>query len=437
LASTWPTVYTTPDKETLDYSFVAYCEQLYKKNGVVFSAIDRRQQVFSQARFQWQRWRLGRPQDMFGTSELGLLERPWPNGTTGELLARLEVDGSCAGNSYWTTVDNDGHYGKAARGPTRRMARMRPDWVTLIIGGPSDDPYALDARILAYSFLPRPDSGWGSTRVVREPLILMPEEVCHYSPKPDPTARFLGMSWLTPIITDVLADEAAATHKMRFFQKGASPSLMVRFDKEVPPKDLDLYKKKFDDMHGGAENAYGTLFMGGGADVTPLTVDLRALDYKATTGSGETRMAVASGVPAVILGISEGLAGSSLNEGNFRAAKRLFVDGTIQDLWKKVAPSLEVLLTPPADGSELATDGRDIPFLREDSDQQAAIRSQDAATIVALGNGGWEAESIKAFMATSDVSRLVHSGMLSVQLQPPGAAHAGPPALPAAIEEGA
>jgi hypothetical protein len=426
-----PSVSATPDRETLDMSFVAYCEEMYKKNGVVFSAIDRRQMVFSQARFQWQRVRLGRPQDMFGTTELRLLEKPWPNGTTGELLSRLEVDASAAGNSYWTTVDNAGRMGKAAQGPTRRLARMRPDWVTLIIGGPSDDPYALDSRILAYSFLPRPDSGYGVGSVIREPLILMPEEVAHYSPKPDPTARFLGMSWLTPIITDVLADQAAATHKMRFFQRGASPSLMVRFDKEVPPKDLDLYKKKFDDMHGGAENAYGTLFMGGGADVTPLTVDLRALDYKATTGSGETRISSASGVPAVILGISEGLAGSSLNEGNFRAAKRLFIDATIQDLWRKVAPSLEVLLATPGDGSELTIDGRDIPFLREDADNQAAIRSQDAATIRTLGDGGWEPDSILQFMATSDPTRLVHTGMVPVQLQPPGAQPATPPAMPA------
>jgi hypothetical protein len=426
LDNSWPSnAATGPEQEVLDTSFVAYCQHLYKSNGVVFSAIDRRQQVFSQARFQWQRWKAGRPQDMFGNSELSLLERPWKNGTTGEMLSRMEVDGSISGNSYWTTCDNHGRLGRAARRDDgRRMVRMRPDWVTIIIAAPSGNPYALDAYVAAYRFQPRPDNGYGNAgyaTTVQEPLILLPNEVCHYSPKPDPLARFIGMSWLTPIITDIFADDAAAVHKMSFFKNGASPRLAVTFDKEVPPKDLDLYKKKFDDMHAGVENAYGTLFMGGGADVRPLTVDLRALDYKMTTGAGETRMAVASGVPAVILGISEGLGGSSLNEGNFRAAKRLFVDGTIQDLWRKVAPSLEVLLTPPPDGAELAIDGRDIPFLREDSDQQAAIRTQDAQTMVALVNGGWEAESIKLYMATSDVSRLVHTGRVSVQLQQPGA----------------
>lgn len=440
LDNSWPSNPATgPEQEVLDTSFVAYCQQLYKSNGVVFSAIDRRQQVFSQARFQWQRYKDGRPQDMFGNAELSLLERPWPNGTTGEMLARMEVDGSIAGNSYWTTCDDHGRLGSAARrDDNRRMVRMRPDWVTIIIAAPSGNPYGLDARIVAYQFQPRPDNGYansGYATFVQEPLILLPSEVCHYSPKPDPLARFIGMSWLTPIITDIFADDAAATHKMSFFKNGASPRLAVTFDKEVPPKDLDLYKRKFDDMHSGAENAYGTLFMGGGADVRPLTVDLRALDYKMTTGAGETRMAVASGVPAVILGISEGLGGSSLNEGNFRAAKRLFVDGTIQDLWRKVAPSLEVLLTPPGNGAELTIDGRDVPFLREDSDQQAVIRSQDATTMVALVNGGWEPESIKLYMATSDVSRLVHTGMVSVQLQSPGSGQNGGDAAPTGDEQ--
>lgn len=440
LDNSWPSNSATgPEQEVLDTSFVAYCQYLYKKNGVVFSAIDRRQQVFSQARFQWQRWTGGRPQDMFGNADLALLERPWPNGTTGEMLSRMEIDGSISGNSYWTTCDDRGRLGRSARkDANRRLVRMRPDWVTLIIGAPSGNPYGLDARVVAYQYLPRPDNGYGNSgyaTTVQEPILLLPEEVCHYSPKPDPLARFIGMSWLTPIITDIFADDAAAIHKMSFFKNGASPRLAITFDKEVPAKDLDLYKRKFDDMHSGSENAYGTLFMGGGADVRPLTVDLRALDYKMTTGAGETRMAVASGVPAVILGISEGLGGSSLNEGNFRAAKRLFVDGTIQDLWRKVAPSLEVLLTTPPNGAELAVDARDIPFLREDSDQQAAIRAQDATTMVALVNGGFEAESIKLYMATSDVSRLVHTGMVSVQLQSPGAGGAGAGGADAAPEQ--
>jgi Phage portal protein len=431
LNASWPSnAATGPEQEVLDTSFVAYCQHLYKKNGVVFSAIDRRQQVFSQARFQWQRWKNGRPQDMWGNAELGLLEKPWPNGTTGELLSRMEVDGSAAGNSYWTTCDDRGRLGRSARREAnRRLVRMRPDWVTIIIGAPSGNPYGLDARVVAYRYQPRPDNGYGNSgyaTTVQEPLILLPEEVCHYSPKPDPLARFIGMSWLTPIITDIFADDAAAIHKMSFFKNGASPRLAVTFDKEVPAKDLDLYKKKFDDMHAGVENAYGTLFMGGGADIRPLTVDLRALDYKMTTGAGETRMAVASGVPAVILGISEGLGGSSLNEGNFRAAKRLFVDGTIQDLWRKAAPSLAVLLSAPDDGSELAADHRDIPFTREDADQQAAIRTQDASTMRTLVEAGYEPDSVTQYLVTSDASRLVHTGRVSVQLQEPGAGEGTP-----------
>jgi hypothetical protein len=39
--------------------------------------------------------------------------------------------------------------------------------------------------------------------------------------------------------------------------------------------------------------------------------DLKQLDFKATQGAGETRIAMLGRVPAPLLGISEGLAGSS------------------------------------------------------------------------------------------------------------------------------
>jgi hypothetical protein len=46
------------------------------------------------------------------------------------------------------------------------------------------------------------------------------------------------------------------------------------------------------------------MFLAGGADVTPLSMDFKQLDFKVTQGAGERGIAVDAGVPAVILGIS-------------------------------------------------------------------------------------------------------------------------------------
>ena len=398
--------------ETIENDFASYVMSALKGSGPVFAAIDRRQQVFSQARFLWRRFRNGRPGDLFPTAELSLLEKPWPNGTTGELLARMEVDVSLAGNFYATTVDNAGKIGQAATGPGRRIARMRPDWVRLVLDAPSGNPYGVDTRVVAYQYR-TPDSG-----MMADPLVLLPTEVVHYSPIPDPAARFRGMSWLTPVLREVMADTAATEHKLRFFSNGSSPSMALKFPPGTSKAYLQEFKKQYETEYRGSAKAYRTLFLAG-ADPVPLSMDLKQLDFKATQGAGETRIAAASGVPAAILGISEGLAGSSLNAGNFGAARRLFVDTTIRDLWAKAAPSLEILLTSPGSDARLWVDDRDIPFLREDAADNAAIQAQEAATIRQLLDGGCVFASIVAAVTARDWTLLQHSGQLSVQLQDP------------------
>lgn len=416
---------STSDKERIENDFEGYVQSAYKGDSIVFGCIDRRQQVFSQARFAWRERRNGVLGEFFGSPELGLLENPWPNGTTGELLSHMETDASNAGNSYWTTCDDDGRYGRAATGQGRRLVRMRPDWVTLVIDSPSGNPYALSARVVAYVYAP-PLGGVGANPP--ESVTLLPSEVCHYSPKPDPLARFRGMSWLTPAIEEIMADKAATRHKGKFFRNGATPNMAIKFDKDTSPEAFAEFVEGFNNAHQGADRAYKTLFLAGGADVVPLSVDFRQLDFKVTQGAGETRIAVDAGVPAVILGISEGLQGSSLNAGNFGAARRLFVDTTIRDLWNKVSPSLQGLLVPPNDRAVLVVDDRDIPFLREDARDRAEIRAKDASTLRTLSDGGWEPDAAVEFVTGDDLKRLRgrHTGLIPVQLQPPGSGEQGP-----------
>lgn len=423
----------TAKNEVMQHNYLAYVQDGYSRSPIVFSAIDKRQQVFSQATFAFQRRVSGRPQSPFTTPDLALLEKPWPGGTTGELLSLMEYDGSLAGVAYWTTCDDNGKYGNASEGSfTRRMVRLRPDWVTTIIDSPSGDPWALNARVVAYSYQPKIQNTVGITRP--DPLILLPDEVCRYVPKPDPIARFRGMSWITPLVFDVMGDMAATAHKLQFFRNGATPSLAVKFDKDLDPDLFDMYVAKFRDAHEGVGNAYKTLFLGGGADAVPLSVDLRQLDFAVTQGAGETRLAVVSGVPAAILGIGAGLGGSSLNDGNLRAVKRVFVQSTIQDLWNKVGPALETIIKPPGN-SRLIADTRDIPFLQDDATDQAQVRQFDSATIVALVNGGFKADAAVAFTQTNDLATLAgqHTGLVSVQLQKPG--EKKPPAEPPAPGE--
>ena len=117
----------------------------------------------------------------------------------------------------------------------------------------------------------------------------------------------------------------------------------------------------------------------------------------------------------VIVGLSEGMQGSSLNAGNFNSARRLVANKTLWHLWSNAAGSLETIVPAPS-GSRLWVDDR-IPFLREDRKDLADIQQMEASTIRQLLDAGWTPDSVKQAVIAQDWDLLEHSGLPSVQLQ--------------------
>lgn len=391
----------------LALDFEAKIRHAYKSNGPVFALMMVRQMVFAEARFQFRQIRNGRPGDLFGTSALSVLEQPWPGATTGDLLSRLLQNADLEGNGYVTNY-NPG-----------RLKMMRPDWVTIITASdeePGLPSEALDSHLVGYMYDP-PTGG--------EPWFLLPDQVAHFAPIPDPEFQFRGMSWLTPVIREITGDTAATRHKLKFFENGATPQVIVSLDATVTPDKVRKFQTLMDSQHRGVDTAYKTLYLGGGADVTVVGKDLHQLDFKATQGAGETRLAAAAGVPPVIVGFSEGLAGSSLNAGNYASSRRRFADGTMRPLWRNAAGSLAQLVDVPA-GAELWYDDRDIAFLREDRRDAAEIQGLQSRTIRTLVDAGYDPASVVAAVEAEDYSLLRHTGLYSVQLQKPGGAAPDP-----------
>lgn len=382
-------------------SFDGYVRSLYKANGVVFACMAVRMLLFSEARFQYRRLESGRPGNLFGDTSLLPLEKPWSGGTTGDLLARAIQDADIAGNFY-------------AMREGSRIHRMRPDWVTIILGSQSepDDPaLAIDAEVVAYAYQP------GGPLSSAEAKILLPEQVCHFAPIPDPCARFRGMSWLTPVIREVMGDQAATKHKLRYFEKGATKNLAVMTDKAVTGEKFKEFVKLFKEEHADLTDAYRTIFLGGGASIEGVGADLQEADFKIVQAAGETRIAAAAGTPPVIVGLSEGL--QSATYANYGQARRRFADGTMRPLWRNACGSFAQIVTPPK-GAELWYDDRDIAFLQEDEKDAADILEVQSRSIKGLVEAGFEPGSAVAAVISGDMNKLQHTGMLSVQMQPPG-----------------
>ena len=403
--------------EEIGSDFAGIIEGAYKANGIVFACMLTRLMVFSEARFQFRQIRNGRPGNLFGTPALKPLETPWMNATTGDLLTRMIQDADLAGNFFGVDAST-----LSRLRPDRTRApqlsgirRMRPDWVTIVSGSETDPQHpadALDAEIIAYFYHPNGISNDS------DPIILRPDQVAHFAPIPDPAAHWRGMSWLTPVLREVMGDQAANTHKLRFFENGATPNLVVTVSDKVREDAFERWVSKMEKQHAGLANAYKTLYLGGGADAKVVGADLKQIEFAETQSAGEVRIAAAAGVPPVIAGLAKGLESSTYS--NYSQARRRFADGTMRPLWRNAAGSLASIVKVPTD-SELWYDDRDIAFLREDEADAANIQQTQSISIKTLIDAGYTPESVVKAIQSGDFSQLAHSGLVSVQLFEPGA----------------
>lgn len=388
----------------------------YQQDGIVFACMAVRQMLFRQMRFQFRRRSDGQ---VFGDTSLRRLEYPWPGGTTSDLLARAITHHDLGGNAFFTPTRSGG------------MGLLRPDWVDMVIGSNQSDASAAawdpDAQVIGYVYHP------GGRYSDRDPITYLAEDVAHWAMYPDPSAQFRGMSWLTPVIREIMSDKAATDHKLKFFEKAATPNMLVKIDTDDIAK-YEAYIKLWKREKEGVGNAYSTAFLARGADATVIGKDMQQMDFKVVQGAGEVRIAAAAQVPPVIVGLSEGLSGSSLNAGNYTAARRRLVDGTGVPMWENVCGTLDNIIAP-VNGGRLWPDTSDVAFMKEDQQDAADIQSTKSTSLNTLITAGYTPESAVKAIVADDFTLLEHTGRFSVQLQPPGTGDAedtvGPDGKPA------
>lgn len=401
--------------EQVRRDFASYVANIYASNGVVFALMAVRQMAFSQIRMQFQTLNKGRPGDLYSTPELGIFETPWVGGTTQDLLSKMITDVDLAGNCYLTISGGE-------------IVRLRPDWVDIVLkprtvqipdaeGGFKTSVLGLEKAGYVYW-----EGGRGEGFA---PVPLMPDEVSHWAPLTDPMATYRGMSWLTPLLREIQSDKAMEEHKFKFFERAATPNMVIKHGESETLEDMKRFKLAMDAEYGGVLNAWKTMHLGGGADVTVVGADFKQMDFKVVQGHGETRVAAAAGVPPIIPGFSEGL--SSATYSNYGQALRRFAGLTMHPLWKSAVGSLQSLVkTHP--GSRLWYDTRDVEFLREDAQDLAEVQQTQAATISSYISAGFTPDSATAAVINDDINLLVHTGLVSVQLWVPGAQDTTTPA---------
>lgn len=407
----WVYYGSNSSRETIEPTFESYVRHGYYANAVVFGVIRTRLALFSEATFKWRNLK---DKKLFGDNDpkgLKLLEQPWPGGSTGELLARMEQDVSLAGNAY---IRNCGDY----------LERLRPDWV-VIVSIVDTDPNGYSRRqVVGYLFEPHdPDR----PQVEFYPV----EQVAHWSPIPDPLANFRGMSWLTPVIKEITADVAMTEHREAFYRNAATPNLILKYKSKLEQEQVNRIAAQINARHGGPKNAFRTMVLDEGADPMVVGSALNEDGFAQIQAAGENRIAVAAGVPSIVAGLKEGLNAATL--ANYGEAMRAMADLTTRPNWRSACAALQSLLTVPA-GAQLWYDTSDISALQAGEKDQAETMQVLAATASSLIAAGYTPESVILALTSGDMTLLKHTGLYSVQLQPPGPKE--PPAPPPGLPQG-
>jgi hypothetical protein len=421
----YTTTYAGQKAEPVQDSYIGYVQGAYKSNGVIFAVSMARALLFSDVQFKWRRYgSRGGGVDLFGNRELRRLERPWPGGTLQQLLLRAEQDVTNAG-TFFLAESEDGE----------RLLRRRPDWCEFILDAPPDE--AVESNVIGFKYtVGGPRSGGVSKLYLTANAEGVRADGAYWAPIPDPDAMFRGMSWLSPVIREMQGDRLMTEHKIKFFENAATPNLAVSLKETVTKEQFAGFVQKMNEAAGGPHNSGKTLYLGGGADVTVVGSRLDQLDVRDIQGTGETRICAAGRVPPIIVGLSEGLDAATYS--NYGQARRAFGDGWARQQWKSFAGSVEPLLELPTNAAgepdaELYPDVSEVAFLREDIKELAETQSITMATINAAIAAGWTPESAQNAVLAEDLSLLVHSGLVSVQLQPPGTT--APTETPAPTEE--
>jgi phage portal protein BeeE len=392
------TTYATPNHEAILPSLVAYTNKAYSENGIVFGAILARLSLFSEARFQYQRLS---DKGLWGNNEddgLVMVENPWPNGTTGELLARMIQDVDLAGNCYlWNAGD--------------QLVRLRPDQVTIVSEEVTDGVITNGTprtyrKVIGYYWDPEAPSLYGPSEKTQYFDV---DEIVHWSPIPDPIANWRGMSWLTPVIREITADGQLTDYKSQYLNNAATPNMVVRYKQKLLPASIDNLRERMHERYGGVANAFKTLILDQGADMTVVGNSLEQMNFTTVQAAGENRILIASGVPGIVVGSKEGLMAATYS--NYAQAMRRFADLTIRPLWRSACACLENGIVSVPAGSRLWFDTRGIAALQQDERDKAQAAQTKAIAIGELTRYGYQPESVAQAIEANDMSLLKHSGL--------------------------
>ena len=286
---------------------------------------------------------------------LSLLARPNPMQCGPDLLEAWYGHLMVAGNSYLEAVSVDGN--------VRELHVLRPDRMK-VVPGPDGWPEAYDYAVAGQTL--RFDQDGEGVRPILHMALFHPLND-HY-----------GLSPLEPAATGVDLHNAAGAWNKALLDNSACPSGALVYtakDGQLTPEQYERLKAELEDSFQGAKNAGRPLLLEGGLDWKSMSFSPKDMDFIAAKHVAAREVALALGVPPMLLGIP-----GDNTYSNYAEANRSFWRQTVLPLVNRTAKALSAWLAPAFAGSiENAPSTAPTLELRPDLDAVEALSTEREA----------------------------------------------------------
>jgi len=278
------------------------------------------------------------------------LSRPNPLQAGAELLETLYTQLLLTGNAYVEAVGHDNH-------PLTELHVLRSDRMS-IVAGADGWPAAYDYTV--------------GGRKVRFDMREGRSSVCHIK-SVHPSDDHYGLSPLQAAATAIDVHNAASRWSKALLDNAARPSGAIVYsgpegDGTMSADQYDRLLSEMESHHQGARNAGRPMLLEGGLDWKPMGFSPSDMEFQKTKDSAAREIALALGVPPMLLGIP-----GDATYANYAEANRAFFRLTVMPLAQKVTAALGHWLSERAgDALRLEVDLDKVPALALERDAQWA-----------------------------------------------------------------
>lgn len=330
----------------------AYAEEGYLKNAVVFACVDKIARACASVDLKLMREAGAEKLEIADHPLVDLLYRPNPLNGKAAFIEALVGHRLIAGNAYMVRSPD-----AMPNVPPNELWLLRPDRMK-VLQGAGGMPQAYEYRALG-----------GLKRFDVDPLNGTCD-VMHWRSF-NPASDWYGASAMAAAAQSVDSYNKSRRWNMALLDNSANPSgaFVMKDDGTLSDEQYRRLQEQIDREYTGAKNSGKPLLLEGGLDFKAMGLNPKDMDFNAGIWSAAREIAMAYGVPPMLIGIP---GDSTFN--NYREAKLAFWMDTVLPLFNHLLGELNHWLVPQFGDDTLClyADNDSIPAL----ELQAEIKAQ-------------------------------------------------------------